>query len=192
MSRPRRYIVRPEEREGVAVDVRRRVEDASWSATLEGGGEVRLVAVEPDGRLVVSVDGHEHRLDARRLGDGRLELRDADGRVLILSAAAADHLRLASQAPGGTLPLPEALALRAPMTGVVLELLVEVGASVHEGQPLLRLEAMKMEVSVEAPVAGRVEALHVQAQDRVRRAQELVLLRPAAVVSLDRKRREQG
>ena len=58
-----------------------------------------------------------------------------------------------------------------PMPGRVISLAVVEGAEVQEGDPLLTLEAMKMETVVRAPAAGAVRELHtdvgraVQAQD---------------------------
>ncbi len=51
-------------------------------------------------------------------------------------------------------------SLTSPMPGRIIEVLVEVGAAVTRGQPLLILEAMKMEHTVSAPADGVVEALH--------------------------------
>jgi len=51
--------------------------------------------------------------------------------------------------------------LRASMNGRVIALLVAEGDAVTAGQPLVTLEAMKMEHVHCAPRAGRVAALHV-------------------------------
>lgn len=67
-------------------------------------------------------------------------------------------------------PQPSAAAsgsLRAPMPGSVLAVLVEVGEQVSEGQPLMKLEAMKMEHTIKTAVAGVVEAIYFQAGDTV-------------------------
>ncbi len=64
----------------------------------------------------------------------------------------AQHERVAG-APG----LAEHVeAVTSPMHGSVWKLLVEVGQQVEEGEDILILEAMKMEVRVQAPVRGRV------------------------------------
>ena len=57
--------------------------------------------------------------------------------------------------------------LRASMNGRVVGLQVAVGDTVTAGQPLLTLEAMKMEHVHAAPCAGRVAALHVGLGDQV-------------------------
>jgi biotin carboxyl carrier protein len=52
-------------------------------------------------------------------------------------------------------------SLLAPMPGTVLRVEVAPGASVTAGQPILTLEAMKMEHQITAPAAGVVSALDV-------------------------------
>lgn len=48
-------------------------------------------------------------------------------------------------------------AVLAPMPGVVTESLVESGQSVEMGQPLLRMESMKMQMNINSPRSGRVD-----------------------------------
>jgi acetyl/propionyl-CoA carboxylase alpha subunit len=58
-------------------------------------------------------------------------------------------------------------AVKAPMPGTVIRVLVEPGASVEARQPLVVLEAMKMETPLVSPFAATVRAVHVQEGDRV-------------------------
>jgi len=58
-------------------------------------------------------------------------------------------------------------SLRAPLPGRVLAVLVEVGQTVGEGQPLVKLEAMKMEHTIRAGAGGVVEAIYFAAGDQV-------------------------
>jgi propionyl-CoA carboxylase alpha chain len=75
---------------------------------------------------------------------------------------------------------PEKLApagsLLAPMPGLVRRVLVEVGAAVTAGQPLLVLEAMKMEQTVAAPAAGVVAELRAKPGEQVAPGQVLAVL----------------
>jgi acetyl/propionyl-CoA carboxylase alpha subunit len=57
--------------------------------------------------------------------------------------------------------------LKAPMPGTVIRVLVAAGDHVEARQPLVVLEAMKMETPLTAPYAGRVRLVHVTAGDRV-------------------------
>ena len=51
--------------------------------------------------------------------------------------------------------------VKSVMPGIVVQLLVSEGEEVTAGQPLLILEAMKMQNEIEAPAAGRVTRVHV-------------------------------
>ncbi len=50
----------------------------------------------------------------------------------------------------------------APMPGMVVRIAVQLGQSVAKGEPLLALEAMKMETVIAAPADGRIKAIHVK------------------------------
>jgi 3-methylcrotonyl-CoA carboxylase alpha subunit len=66
----------------------------------------------------------------------------------------------------------------APMPGTVTRILVEVGAELVQGAPLLVLEAMKMEHTLRAPAAGRLKALNCAVGDFVQEGTELAELEP--------------
>jgi acetyl/propionyl-CoA carboxylase alpha subunit len=55
----------------------------------------------------------------------------------------------------------------APMPGTVIRLEVAAGDTVRARQPLVVLEAMKMEIPVHSPFEGTVKAVHVAAGDRI-------------------------
>jgi biotin carboxyl carrier protein len=62
----------------------------------------------------------------------------------------------------------------APMTGVVKEVLVSVGDSVDTGERLIIMEAMKMDIEVNAAKSGKIASIHVSAGDSVREGQSLI------------------
>jgi len=74
--------------------------------------------------------------------------------------------------------LAPAGSLLAPMPGLVRRVLVEVGAVVTAGQPLLVLEAMKMEQTVAAPAAGVVAELRAKPGEQVNTGQVLAVVEP--------------
>ncbi|HEY9031469.1 MAG TPA: acetyl/propionyl/methylcrotonyl-CoA carboxylase subunit alpha [Kangiella sp.] len=70
-------------------------------------------------------------------------------------------------------------SLTAPMPGTVIEVLVSEGDHVESGQPLVILEAMKMEHTINAPTAGVVSEVHYAAGDLVDDGAELLSLEVA-------------
>ena len=65
-------------------------------------------------------------------------------------------------------------AIKAPMPGLILEISVEVGQSVKENDPLLILEAMKMENSFLSPRAGIIKSISASKGDAVEKGQLLI------------------
>jgi biotin carboxyl carrier protein len=65
--------------------------------------------------------------------------------------------------------------LKAPMPGLILSVAVAVGQEVKKGDPLLILEAMKMENVIKAPVDATVKAIKVRKGDSVDKNQVLLL-----------------
>jgi len=66
--------------------------------------------------------------------------------------------------------------LAAPMPGRVVQLLVAAGDMVSRGQPLIVVEAMKMEHTIAAPRDGTVEAVRYAVGDLVEEGAELIAL----------------
>ena len=77
-------------------------------------------------------------------------------------------------------PQPDAAAAariaRAPVAGVIAQVAVDVGQRVSAGQPLVCVEAMKMEMWLNAAADGVVAALRVAVRDTVASGAVLVEL----------------
>lgn len=123
------------------------------------------------GRYQVSVDGAPFELTATAGPDGRLSLTTDQGVTIAeLTAAGARRFvrlgtldfvleresgaRRGAGARGG-----HQAGLESPMPGVVTRVMVAAGDSVTKGQPLLALEAMKMEHLIRAPRDGRIRSI---------------------------------
>jgi len=65
----------------------------------------------------------------------------------------------------------------APLPGKVVQVLVAPGAAVKKGQPLLVLEAMKMEHTIQAPADGEVERVDCAAGEQVDEGAELIVFK---------------
>jgi biotin carboxyl carrier protein len=57
--------------------------------------------------------------------------------------------------------VPKISEVKAPMPGLVLDVLVSVGQTVEMGDKILVLEAMKMENAIKSPTAGTIASIHV-------------------------------
>jgi urea carboxylase len=83
----------------------------------------------------------------------------------------------AASAPEVTLP-DGAVAVTAPFTATVWQVVTEPGSTVDEGGAVLSVEAMKMETTVTAPVAGRLAGVYVRPGDQVSPGQVLAAVLP--------------
>lgn len=83
-------------------------------------------------------------------------------------------------ADSGAIPIEGATDLKAPLTGIVTRVLVQPGDPVQARQPLVVLEAMKMEHTIAAPGPARVRHIHAAPGDRVAGGTVLVELEAAA------------
>ena len=151
-------------------------------------GRERTVVVEgplADGRFRITIDGATTDVDARAIRpgtwsvmfDGKSFLVDLDKRrtgiaasvgasEALLAVEDALHRRLAAAAkPRGEKARGE--ALRAPIAGTVVKVLVAIGDTVPPNTAVLVLEAMKMENELVSERGGTVSAIHKQAGQAV-------------------------
>lgn len=70
------------------------------------------------------------------------------------------------------------MELRAEIAGVVVDVVGEQGVDVAEGDPVVIMEAMKMEIPVVAPRAGRILAIRVGKGDTVQEDDLLATIAP--------------
>ncbi|GII92292.1 acetyl/propionyl/methylcrotonyl-CoA carboxylase subunit alpha [Sinosporangium siamense] len=132
------------------------VPSAGARVRLSPGGPVRHARVHHHGDdLRVTLDGTTHRFTARRDRD-TLWLGGEGAAWPFTPHRPGDPEDLASGGGAGS------GVIRSPMPGTVLVVKAGVGDEVAEGQALLIVEAMKMEHTVTAPVAGVVRELTVR------------------------------
>lgn len=75
---------------------------------------------------------------------------------------------------GGASGAKRAIKVKAQMPGKIVKLLVQVGDTITKDQPLLVMEAMKMENEIRAAAAGTVELIGVEAGQAVETGAELI------------------
>jgi 3-methylcrotonyl-CoA carboxylase alpha subunit len=120
----------------------------------------------PDGSLVVVLDGVHRSVTVFDHGPETVVFLDGESWRLVEIDPLASHAE----------DDPSAGRLTAPMPGRVTELLVAVGDAVRRGQPLMIIEAMKMEHPVTAPANGVVETVRFTVGDLVEEGTELITL----------------
>ena len=97
--------------------------------------------------------------------------------IFVTQSGDTERITFASMDPGTFGTVGDAAGrIVAPMPGQVATVLVASGDSVKADQPLLTLEAMKMEHSIRAPVAGTVKEVRCKPGERVEDGAELIVL----------------
>lgn len=136
------------------------------------------VRATPDGGFIVREEGKTGQTMIWLDDAGRPTTASVDGRAFDVGvqtaaqAAFADAMEAAGPGASGS------SAIKAPMPGRVVKLLVEIGDDVEPDQPVIIVEAMKMENEVAATAAGRVARIQVEAGATVDAGAVLVELEP--------------
>lgn len=127
-----------------------------------------------DNYFVLSLTGREFHVEVRELNSS---LKTADLRVNSkkMTVAITDEfdslLKKLGMERGKTAETKE---LNAPMPGLVLSLEVAVGNTVEKDQPLLILEAMKMENVIKSPREGTIAKVNVKKGQAVEKSELLI------------------
>ena len=143
----------------------------------------------------VTLNGQPFTWDVAALGEGRFHVLHA-GRSYSAEVLAADFTtktfvlkingqRVELQAQDRFDQLLERLGLstasaakvnelKAPMPGLIVDVRVQPGQAVQKGDPLLVLEAMKMENILKAPADGTIASIKVELRANVTKGQVLV------------------
>ncbi len=122
----------------------------------------------------ITLDGQTHLIDWKQLENGqtyeiyvggqRFEVKAEDERAKLLAGLikGGDHSGEA--------------AIHAPMPGLVVGVLMEAGAEVKAGQPVVVLEAMKMENDLASPINGKIKEILVNKGQTVDLGDVLVVI----------------
>jgi pyruvate carboxylase subunit B len=161
----------------VTVDGERMTVDLDGSSARVDGEPLtaRLSDVEGTPVRVIAVDDHVYRLVVRRRGHRGEYTIWVDGFTFDVEALdertrTIRDLSAASEQQSGPAPLV------APMPGLIVRVGVAPGDTVHAGQGIVVMEAMKMENELRAPGDGRVKAVHARAGLAVEKGAVLVEL----------------
>lgn len=163
--------------------------------SVDGGGSVAKVAAPSADRRVVEVNGksYEIRVIETRADTGEYVLELAGERMVVKAGEVTRDVEVARKAAAasvtpadGLKPAPSSEQLApapadevkngvwAPMPGKIAKVLVSAGQEVKEGDPVIVLEAMKMENELRSSSAGTVKSVLVAEGDQAEAGQLLI------------------
>ena len=113
----------------------------------------------------VSVNGSEYDVV---VGPGNADISQVTAVAAPVGAATPAVAALAPTGPG--------TEVKAPLSGSVIEILVAVGQKVSDGDPVLIIEAMKMETEIRANANGTIQSIAINKGDSIQSDQSLMVI----------------
>lgn len=121
-------------------------------------------------KFKISIDGKAYLVEMEEVGGV-----SAPVQPLVATPAQAEVAPVAEIAPVSSADV-SGEAMVSPMPGTIIKILVAVGDEVKENQPLMILEAMKMENQVVATKNGKVVGIHTLLGSVVNAGDELITI----------------
>lgn len=124
--------------------------------------------------LIVNINGKEHRVKVEETEQGRIRVHHNGEAYEVetkgdIQPAIKEEIEKKGTKEGKK-------TITAPLPGTVSEIKVKKGDKVKEGQPLLKLIAMKMENEIAAPISAVVKEIKVKKNANVNKGDVLILL----------------
>lgn len=146
----------------------------SETELLVNGRETEFSSVTLEKRLVtVRLQDRVERFVVNRNGDELWLIRNGRVQPLVIETERDQLLKAAAHGGAGE---HGQTAVCAAMPGLVVRISAQIGQTVRRGDPLLILEAMKMENEVRAPADGTVREIKVCERDSVEKGTQLIVL----------------
>jgi geranyl-CoA carboxylase alpha subunit len=155
---------------------------AAFDMTLSCEAQTKTIRLSPDrtGLVALAWSGHQGIVnllgyDGLQNGEIRFETNGVIRKAIVVMTASALHVSLGGAAFIFTeaSPFPDTNVAQdasravSPVAGKVTQVLAVAGALVTDGQMLVCVEAMKMEMWVAAQAAGTITVVHVKPGDQV-------------------------
>lgn len=136
-----------------------------YKYTINGNKYEVVIGDITDNVATLTVNGEEFKVEMER------EAEPEKKKPVVRAAASG-----AADEPAAGAAANKANALKAPLPGVITDILVEVGQEVQAGDNVIVLEAMKMANNLQAEKSGKVTAICVQVGQSVMEDEALVVI----------------
>ena len=125
-------------------------------------------------KLRITVDQKTYEVDVEVTEDDHAPAAPAYTTYIPATPNAMPAAPPPARASSGESNVAEDKVCRSPVAGIVVRVNVQAGQQIQANDPLLVLEAMKMETNITSPGAGKVKAINVGVGDGVQVGQVLV------------------
>ncbi|MBN1196666.1 MAG: biotin/lipoyl-binding protein [Candidatus Aminicenantes bacterium] len=132
--------------------------------------EAEILEITTETARVV-VDGQEYTVELKELGRKPISMAPAPTPASQPPAASKSQRTTAPAAPRSD---GDSQSVKAPLPGLIVDIMVNENDAVKAGQNLLLMEAMKMENQIPAPYDGTVKRIHVKKGDSVSEGDVLI------------------
>ncbi len=132
--------------------------------------EASIMEFNPD-HARVRVNGHDYNIEIEDNSQAQVPKLERAEKALPV----APQLSTSFDAKSG--------AVKAPLPGVIASINVKEGDQVKKGDPILVLEAMKMQSEIAAPVSGKIAKIHVKERALVQEGEILITLESDEITS---------
>jgi biotin carboxyl carrier protein len=139
-----------------------------YKYTINGNKYEVVVGDITDNIATLTVNGEEFKVEMEKQAEPEKK------KPVVRPAAGTEASADAPAAEKGT--VNKANAIKAPLPGVITDILVEVGQEVQVGENVIVLEAMKMANNLQAEKAGKVTAICVKIGESVMEDDALVVI----------------
>ncbi len=152
------------------------IEKVKSSSVLIGGKEVPFDIIKSnDNQYHILIDGKSYIFDLRKN-------KDRSSKVLFISLKGINYqIKIIEEIDDllekmgiGEASSGEIKEVKAPMPGVILEIKTNGNSRIKKGDPLVVLEAMKMENIIKSPIDGIIATIKVKKGDKVEKNSVLV------------------
>jgi methylmalonyl-CoA carboxyltransferase small subunit len=125
-------------------------------------------------KLQISIDGKTYETEVEVLEDDAMLRQPNSGPHYPLPAAATPAPVASAPTQAPVEAADDGKICRSPVTGIVIKVNIEPGQTVQANEPIMVLEAMKMETNVTTHCAGKVKNVRVAQGDSVKVNQVVV------------------